>query len=196
MSATQVTVPTPGRYVVSLSGRFSSGWTGGFTQAVSRLGFNIESGFAARNQRGHWTAEFDLSATPIAADPFTVDFQALVEAPPAAGPLPPLRLHRYSLLRAAGESRVVLTVDAPDQIGFLAALLTPLSMFSLFPVEMTIDTVRAVVHDRFHLRSTAGRAPSDEALLSVRQWLDRCVPMGTASPPGLAVRSRWEPTAG
>jgi hypothetical protein len=189
MNASRLHVVSPGKYQLALSGRFPSGWAGTFTQALSHSGFNIESGFAARNQRGHWAAEFELSAGPD-IDPFRVDFDALVVAPSILATPAALRLHRYSLARPAGDSRVGLSVQAPDHIGFLAALLTPLAMFSLFPVEMKIDTVRGMAHDRFHLRSTAGGAPSDAGLQNVRDWLDSCLRPAAAAGTAVAVNSR------
>src|SRR5262249_6456467 len=149
---------------VNLSGRFAPGWAGGFTRGLAEAGVNIESGFASRNARGFWTAEFELRRTRSSLDPARIDYAGLLEAPQVRGVLTPIRLHRYSATRGNGETRVRLSVEAPDQIGFLAQLLSRFAFFSLFPVEMRIETQQGHVRDTVHLASVAGGTPSDYAL--------------------------------
>jgi hypothetical protein len=116
-----------------------------------------------------------LLGSPSDPELVSVDLDLLVTKEIGEGTLPPIRISRYLLTRPMGDAPLVLTVEAPDQIGFLAQLLGELSFFSLFPVEMRIETVHGVVRDRVHLRSVAGTAPSEEALDAVKRGLDRLV---------------------
>jgi hypothetical protein len=160
------------RHFVNLSGRLPSGWVGGFTRGLAEAGISIESGFGSRNARGFWTAEFELRRTRSSLDPARIDYAGLLKAPPARGVLTPIRLYRYSAVRGNGEKRVCLDVEAPDQVGFLAQLLSQLSFFSLFPVELRVETRQGHVHDTVHLASVAGGAPSDHALVALRRDLN------------------------
>lgn len=163
---------SPDRHLVSLAGRFPSGWAGGFTRGLAEAGINIESGFGSRNARGFWTAEFELRRTRSSLDPARIDYGGLLRAPQIRSLLMPIRLYRYSAVRRNGEQRVYLDVEAPDQVGFLAQLLSQLAFFSLFPVEMRIETKQGHVHDTVHLASVAGGAPSEPAILALRRDLD------------------------
>jgi len=73
----------------------------------------------------------------------------------------PLRVGRFALqsaLEHAGSLR--LSVEARDRIGFLAALLRRLAYFSLFPVEMRLDTESDRIADELWLRAGGDRTPS------------------------------------
>jgi hypothetical protein len=133
------------------------------------------SGFACRNPRGFWAAEFDLVGTPQSLPLSPMDVERLATTTATRSALPPLRLHRYGLTRPPGSALLLLDVEAPDQIGFLAQLLSHLAFLSLFPVEMRVETARGVARDRLHLRSIAGNEPADQALAAVRVELDRLV---------------------
>jgi hypothetical protein len=161
------------RHLVNIHGRLSSGWAGRFTGGLAECGLNIERGEASRDARGFWTAGFEVRTSASSLDPAGIDFTGLVNAPEPPTALKAIQLHRYSLTRPPGETRLILEVEAPDQIGFLAQLLSRLAFFSLFPVEMRIETSSAVVRDTVHLSSVAGSAPSEDAVAALRRDLDR-----------------------
>jgi hypothetical protein len=160
------------RHLVHLSGRFTPGWAGGFARGLTESGLNIESAFAVRDERGLWNAEFELRRTATSLDPAHVDFASLVSAPAMQGILEPIRLLRYTVVRPKGELRLRLELEASDQIGFLAQMLSQLVFLSLFPVEMTIRTEHGVVHDVFYLTGVGGILPPDHAVAGLRRELD------------------------
>jgi hypothetical protein len=141
---------------------------------MAHHGFNIESAFASRNARGFWAAEFELTERRPGLDAEAVDFYRLAtEPPPAPGAeaLPGIRLHRFTLQRPNGDNRLHLEIEAPDQMGFLARLLSRLAQGALFPVEMRMETARSLVRGALHLRSLAGPAPAEEEIEAVRRQL-------------------------
>jgi len=160
------------RHLVNVYGRLTSGWAGRFSGGLAECGLNIETAFASRNARGFWTAGFEVRGTPSGRDPAQVDFVDLLTAREQPSALKPIRLHRYSINRLVGDTRIILEVEAPDQIGFLAQLLSRLTFFSLFPVEMRIETTRGLVRDVLHLSSVAGSAPPDLSIDALRGELD------------------------
>lgn len=172
MATLRVRMGIANRRIISLSGRLASGWSGHFAHALAARAINIESGFASRNARGHWTAEFDVSLGHGAAEPARLDVRSLIAAPAMRSNWPDLRLTACSLTRPVGEPQVIAVVEGRDQPGFLAQLLSQFACFSLFPVEMRIDTMRGHVRDRFHLRSVAGSAPPEETLAIIRRSMD------------------------
>jgi hypothetical protein len=168
------------RHRVQLSGRFSPGWAGGFARGLAESGLNIESGSASRDERGFWTAEVEITRTEASLDPEHVDFAALVVAPPLPGILSPIRLRRYTLVRPKGELRLKLELEAVDQIGFLAQMLSQLAFVSMFPVEMKIRTERGFVYDVFYLTGVGGILPPDPAVVGLRRELDALLEPGPA----------------
>jgi hypothetical protein len=173
MGETSPTNLKPTAHHISVSGRFPPGWAGDFAQSLAAHGFSIVSGLACRNLRGFWAAEFDVLAStgcPALSPP---EIERLATTPVTRPALPPIHLHRYSLVRPIGSPMLTLDVEAPDQRAFLAQLLSRLAFLSLFPVEMRIETTRGFAHDRLHLRGIAGHEPLDQTLAAVRTELDR-----------------------
>jgi len=169
------------RHRVQLTGRLSPGWAGGFARGLTESGFNVESGFASRDERGLWTADFEISRTETSLDPEHVDFAGLVMAPALQGVLAPIRLSRYTVDRPKGELRLRLDLEAADQIGFLAQMMSQLAFLSLFPVEMKIRTERGVVHDVFYLTGVGGILPPEPAVAGLRRELDLLLSPGSLS---------------
>jgi hypothetical protein len=164
-----------------VSGRLSAGWAGRFAGRLAEYGFNIEKALASRNTRGFWTAGFEVTRIIGAPDGDDVDFTELLAAPgPPRHPIP-IRLYGYTLSPPADARRLVLEVEAPDQIGFLSQLLNRLAFFSLFPVEMRIETTGGIVRDTVYVSSVGGGLPSADVVEALRRELDGLrVPVGVA----------------
>jgi hypothetical protein len=160
------------RYLLNVAGRLASGWAGRFAGRLAERGINIEKATASRDARGFWTAGFEVTRTADGMDPEEVDFSDLLTAEPLAADVEPPRVYGYSLRRLLGEARLVLELEAPDQIGFLSRLLRRLSFFPLFPVEMKIETAGGIVRDTVHLTSVGGSAPSANAVAALCRDLD------------------------
>jgi len=59
-----------------------------------------------------------------------------------------------------------------DHIAFLAALLSRVSFYTLFPETMLIETVNSKIFDRFWIKGLGGQAPSDTAINLLRRKLE------------------------
>lgn len=90
-----------------------------------------------------------------------LDLLALARQEAREGFSTPLRLERFTLTPALEhDGSLRLALAARDRVGFLAALLRRLAYFSLFPVEMRLDTRGASVADELWLRAGGDRTPS------------------------------------
>lgn len=158
------------RYRVTLSGKFDPGWTGCFSSQLAARKINILRVEAARKTGRAWdaTADLDFLATTIRPD--QVDFHMLCSTATAPHANPePLALTDYQLERTTrNDGSLYLEVTGFDRIGCLSSLLNSFSLFSLFPIEMLVETQGKQIFDRFWLKGLGGTAPSDEALLALQ----------------------------
>ncbi|MBI2354034.1 MAG: hypothetical protein HYV06_03215 [Deltaproteobacteria bacterium] len=81
-------------------------------------------------------------------------------------------LYDYVLEHSAKyEGSLYIEVTGEDRLGFLSALLNAFSLFSLFPVEMVVETKQKKVMDRFWLKGLGGASPSESAASALRDIL-------------------------
>ena len=80
------------------------------------------------------------------------------------------RLARFELKRRT-DQLLELKVEGPDQIGFLAAILSRVSILSLFPSCLEIDTQNSQFRDVIVLRGISGRGPSEAAYQALERML-------------------------
>ena len=90
----------------------------------------------------------------------------------ADGAQPPLVLDSFEV-RAAGDhgGSLHVALAAPDCVGFLAALMRRFAYFSLFAVELRLDTRGGRVDDQFWLRAGAYRRPAPATGSALRSAL-------------------------
>ncbi len=158
-------------YRVALDGVLWPGWVGNLSSGLAARRLSILRGHAQGNRTGAWRASFELMRLPEGDDPTTLDWIELAREEAREGFATPLRLERFeleSVLDHDGSLR--LAVAAEDRVGFLAALLRRLAYFSLFPVELRLETRGHHLLDELWLRSGGHRPPSSttrEALARV-----------------------------
>lgn len=163
------------RYRLALDGVLWPGWVGNLSSGLAARRLSILRGHAHGNRTGAWRASFELMRLADGDDPATLDWIAMARDEAREGFATPLRLERFdleSVLEHDGSLR--LTVAAADRVGFLAALLRRLAYFSLFPVELRLETRGQRVLDELWLRSGGHRPPSS----STREALARVLNAG------------------
>ena len=174
-----ISLTSQGYHQLSLNGRLHRPhWVAQLFAALSQLHVSIISGYATQVKGGEWTSKFLLSFSNSSADPNRLDYNALAEQSlPAERTFSP-KLSRFHILRRA-DQLIELRVEGPDQIGFLAAILSRVSGLALFPSELEIDTVAGNINDSIVLRGIADRGPSEAAY----QSLDRMLKSFIVAPP-------------
>lgn len=161
-----------GRSRVRLWGRLAPGWCGSFSLGLSWAGVNILRGFARKIAPGRWGAEFQVQSS-TGHDTGSLDYLALARDRPPYATTVPIALDSYRLA-VSGEfnESLSLEVHGPDCVGFLGSLLECLTRLSLFPEEMAIETHDGQVSDRFLVKATGGRPPSEEVRRALGVLLD------------------------
>ncbi|HET7754099.1 MAG TPA: hypothetical protein VFK85_09320 [Anaeromyxobacteraceae bacterium] len=158
------------RYALQLGGALSPGWTGSLARELAARRISIVRGWARRSEGARWEAQLLLELLDARVNPFHIDFLALARTSSAPrrldlGP----RLQAYQLDRT--DDAVELAIRAADGVGLLDALLASFAFYSLFPVEMTIETRGGVAHDFFRLQRTGGGPPSDVVVAALEGTL-------------------------
>lgn len=146
---------------LDLAGPLAPGWAGNLAAGLSRNGISVERGHARGSAEGLWSARLEVRTSPAAADLRALDLAALLREDAGAAFGVALALDHFGLesaLEHGGSLRV--EIRAEDRIGFLAALLRRFAFFSLFPIELRLDTRHDRVVDEFFLRAGGDRAPS------------------------------------
>jgi len=175
-----------GMYKVRLWGRFSPGWCGSLSLGLSWVGVNIVRGFARKIAPGRWVAEFQVQQAVAGHDVTAIDYLALARDRPSSVAPVPIALDSYRIAGNAERSEALsLEVRGPDCVGFLGSLLECFARFSLFPEEMGIETREGQAVDRFALKATGGRTPSEEIRFALDALLDGLT--RRPSLPGVAV---------
>lgn len=150
-----------GLHRIELAGVLAPGWAGNLASGLAAQRISIVRGSALGGGAGAWSARFDVRRLPGAPDPASLDVAEIARREAREGFSTPLRLARFAVepsLAHRGSLRLV--VEAADGVGFLAALLRRLAYFSLFPVEMRLDTTGERVRDELWLRAGGDRPPS------------------------------------
>ncbi len=172
-----------GLQVLRLEGRLPPGWAGALSLGLSRRGIAVVRGFGRKTPRGHWVAEIQMRAGSLGRDPRAVDYGALALSGSRDVGRVAIRLEGFRVERQTPGGPLLLEVAGEDRVGFLGSLLDSLAGLSLFPEEMEIDTLASLAHDRFQLRATGGRSPSDEAQRALGRLLRSMIPDEAAPAP-------------
>jgi hypothetical protein len=148
----------PGMHEIEIAGPLAPGWAGRLAAGLAQRAVSIERGHALADGCGGWAARFEVK-TPFALDAALVE-RILDEPEEDAA--------RYAITLAACDVRAVpehggallVAVRARDCTGFLATLLRRFAFFSLFAVEVQLETRDGIADDRFWLRAGGHRQPA------------------------------------
>jgi len=161
--------------LLHVSGHLRPGWCGNLATGLAGRGVDIVRGRATTLGDGVWNAEFELRC-PRGGELPQEAVGRLLESESSRGIATPVELDRYRLERSGSRGGcLLLEVDAEDRCGFLAALLRRLAYFSLFPVELRLDTVDGAVRDRLWLRGGGDTVPKARTHTALTASLDALV---------------------
>lgn len=152
------------RFALELRGYLKPGWSGRLATRLSDEGINVLRGVGRKVSAIDWDARFELLMPASIRNPERLNYLEMACAPFANRPSPGNLILSSRTLheddRHNGSLRV--EVGGPDRLGFLASLLRVFSFYSLFPVEMEIETVAATASNRFWLKGIGSLTPSAE----------------------------------
>lgn len=159
-------------FTLDVWGYLPPGWLGRLASGLSHSRIGIVRGKARKATAVTWNSSFQIERAGE-ADPLAVDYLALasgrMEVPPGSS----LVLHDYVLERSRNvEGTLYAEVSGPDRIGFLVSILKIFSFYSLFPVEMLVETEGGRVFDRFWLKGIGGSVPTPESCRLLKESLD------------------------
>jgi hypothetical protein len=154
-------------------GRFQSNWISSLSSGLAANHINIIGGIANK-VKNLWQAEFEIKATRSPTNLNRIDYLSLAQsrldlAAPADISLDEFVLDDHFNKHAGA---LYLEVKAKDQLGFLAALLSRCTFYTLFPEAMIIETLDGKIFDRFWIKGMAGQVPSDVTTKMLRQKLE------------------------
>ena len=168
----RVTRTSSGQYDLKMWGKMPIGWVANLTGGMAGTGISIQRGTVQKVDGMAWQAGFEMTPLSLDAAPERIDFLGLASRVSGSAATAGFSLDSFILREpSAPRQPLYLEVRAPDQKGFLGALLGRLAFFSLFPEEMAIETRDNHVHDRFWLRSPGGQSPSAEVAVVLRKAL-------------------------
>jgi hypothetical protein len=155
---------------IRLGGRFRGAWLATLSHGLALRHVSIDHTHARLSADEQWIAELHLLALPGAPSLLRVDYIALAEAASATQSAP-FEIETYRLLesRDYGGS-LMLTLEAPDSLGLLGALLGSLGELGLHPLELHVETRSGRAYDSLWL-SGAGGAPPPAALRDAAERL-------------------------
>lgn len=168
--STLLRLPT-GLYELKITGSFTHPhWMAFLFSGLAASGVSVVSGRAMQASSGLWEARLTLDFASVVVRPDTIDYVALALQKPAQTDARAPRLSRFQIARRMDRSLEV-TLDGPDQIGFLGRVLGRMSLLMLFPVEMEITTVSGTIRDKIVVRGIGGTAPDESAKTSLETLL-------------------------
>jgi UTP:GlnB (protein PII) uridylyltransferase len=157
---------------VRLSGFFAPTWMSSLCCGISRARLSIERAHAVRAANGSWMSEHYLRVLDESDDPTELPYLKLAQAA-YRDPGRRLALTRYALVQTDDHGGTLkLSFEAPDAVGLLGALLTALSDFSVYPVEMHVETRGGRAEDSLWLSAIDGGLPRPESEQAIRALLD------------------------
>lgn len=166
----EVTKLTDPIFRVRLGGLLRTSWMSTLCNRLAQARVSIEHTHARLAHDQSWIAELHVSAVVEGANPLTLPYIEFMEADDGAAPHRALRLDAYRLIESRDYGgTLMLTLEAPDTLGLLGALLASVGSLGLFPVEVHIETRGGRAYDCLWLGAANGAAPAAGA----RDALDR-----------------------
>jgi hypothetical protein len=160
-----------GHYELKIWGKFPPRWLANLTSGLSDRDINIHRGAAHKVTASFWEGTLEVSPAAGGGFPESLDFIALTRDIHVSERADNIRLERFTVQRQEGA--FIVEIEAPDSVGFLVTLLKKFAFFSLFPVEVRIDTPSGRVRDSFRLKGIGGMAPSDASFHGLKTELDK-----------------------
>lgn len=146
-------------------------WIVGLFAALSRQRVSIVSGQATQGVPGEWKSCFVLDFSKSSADPGQLNYVVFAEQTlHTSGETAAPRLTRFELLRRA-DQLLELKLEGPDQVGFLASILSRVSLLALFPSRLEIDTRQGQIKDVIVLRGIGDKGPGEAAYKHLERML-------------------------
>jgi UTP:GlnB (protein PII) uridylyltransferase len=161
-----------GNHSVKIWGRFPPEWIGSFSSGLSRHKISIVRG-KAKKSLSYWETEFEVEKTRFATDPGKLDFLALAQEENSTTPDDSFSISQFTLEPPEKHNGALyLEIKAADQLGFLGQLLNSLAFLTLFPEEISIDTVQGKIFDKFWIKGLGGNPPSATAQAALKKKLE------------------------
>jgi hypothetical protein len=166
------------RVLLQINGALRVGWTASLARGLTQSDINIIRGTAIKEGAIRWTSNFEIEPAPSSRNNLAnLDVGSFFKTAAAQHTaIPDIRLHTFRTVfspRHGGSLEVELS--GADSIGFLAGILRQFSFYSLFPVEMALDTIGSTAHDRFWLKCIGNVPPQADDVECVRNRLSTLV---------------------
>jgi len=159
--------------LLEINGALSSGWAGSLASALTQQDISIVRGSAVKTSALKWSAQFEIK--PRTARPeglASLDVPSIFGKPADYKSAPAISLKDYHLeVSPLHGGSLYVRIAGDDKIGFLVGILRQLSYFSLFPVEMKLETEGATVSDHFWLKRIGNAEPTTEDVANIRESL-------------------------
>lgn len=166
------------RWEIELAGLLAPGWAGCLASGLARRAISIERGHAIGDGQGLWAGRFEVTSPH---DLRNLALAPLLAEDGDASARATIALEECAVLAVpehGGSFHVV--VRGRDCVGFLAALMRRFAYFSLFAVELRLDTRDGLADDQFWLRAGGCRRPATATEPALRSALRGLV---SAAPP-------------
>ncbi len=166
--------PQPdGCHRLHVRGRMPIDWVINLASGLARNGLSIVRGQAFREGVMTWHGHFTLRGSPHATPAEKIDYHLLVNTA-ATKSETSLAIDRFALRKTTERGGTLfLEIQGKDQIGFLGAFFGKLSFYSLFPIQMEIETADGCILDRFWLSGAGGGQPSELVVAALQRTLDK-----------------------
>lgn len=171
MATSSITRAQGGWYELSLKGVFPHPhWIAFLFSGLAESQVSVVSGRALRDDNLQWDTRLMLDFARSQAMPEALDYVALAQRKPSAADMTMPRLSRFETRRTRDNS-LEMTLEGPDQIGFLGRLLSRVSLLTLFPIQIEINTVSGAIRDRIVMRGIGGVAPAETSDAALQNLL-------------------------
>lgn len=162
------------RFELTVTGVLAPDWASRLTARLARLELSVVSGQASADALGFWTSRFEIVVSRT-RDYGEFGKQSSVELETPPEDPGNVERHQCTPSEEHGGSLRLEIVEAPDCVGFLAALLWKLKQQQLSPVAFHVDTRDGKVFDTLWLKAAESRQPSNEDADALRRHLDSLV---------------------
>lgn len=162
---------------IRLGGLLQTSWMSALCSGLAESRISIEHTHARLAHDNTWIAELHVFPVAGGADPLKLPYIDLMEAVDAGPPAPDsgrpaLRLDSYRLIESRDHGgTLMLTLEGPDTLGLLGALLGGIAGLGLFPVEVHIETRGGRAYDCLWLGAAGGAAPTSSTKEALDQLL-------------------------
>jgi len=166
----------PDEFRIRLGGLFRGAWMARLSTRLAERNLSIDHLHARLSNDEVWIAELHLLRLATSVDPLGLDYAALAQDEAEAPISGRLRIDSYRLLESRDYGgTLMLTLEAPDSLGLLAALLGGLAALELFPIELHIETRGGRAYDSLWVAppKAANAPPSPAAHAGVVALLER-----------------------